>query len=433
MSWRLLLILWCALGSDLLVSRAGAQLADTVPVFEIIAYGCAAAPRDRRLTGFVVNGVSGIVTALHGVVGCRVVNARGRTRGFSRVEVEGVDVTHDVAVLRSAEVQNALNSGSIRPQRRGPVPAALSDVVALGYPIALARPHVRDLKIEQREKRIQDLLPQGDPIYNMLSRRRSPTPTTGIVSLNGFLQPGHSGAPIMDSAGRVFAIANGGIRGEGIGWAIPIDSIRIAPTSQARAVLGSLAAAGDIQQLFSVGTIGLRPVGIRPSISVSGLWAAEGTDWNIRFNLPTGVGRHRFTGVMTTGMLVRRVEQTLETFPSLGPSTVDSTQHHGYLGAAIEYRPRPYPNQFWDPYVRTGIAQVFAEGINPRADAAIGLDMFISGAVRAFFEGTAIGTRLPRNSYVFSRFGAPTVKMSHEFVPTYGAVLGFGVAVGGIQ
>ena len=60
----------------------------------------------RLLTGFMVQGRSGIVTALHGVVGCDNISANSEITDnyFSKLEIIGVDLDRDMALLGSDEL-----------------------------------------------------------------------------------------------------------------------------------------------------------------------------------------------------------------------------------------------------------------------------------------------------------------------------------------
>jgi len=57
-------------------------------------------------------GVEGIVTALHGVVGDKTISAwNERQSVFSNLVVRRVDIPNDLALLSSAELQNAPDDG----------------------------------------------------------------------------------------------------------------------------------------------------------------------------------------------------------------------------------------------------------------------------------------------------------------------------------
>jgi hypothetical protein len=58
--------------------------------------------------------------------------------------------------------------------------------------------------------------------------RGSPFYKAKVLSIQGQLLPGDSGAPILDSQNRVLAIADGGLKGgfAGISWAVPMNSLK---------------------------------------------------------------------------------------------------------------------------------------------------------------------------------------------------------------
>src|SRR5690606_27943222 len=52
-----------------------------------------------------------------------------------------------------------------------------------------------------------------------------PLPNARIYRISSIIQPGHSGAPILTSSGKVIGIADGGLRGgtARINWAMPSE------------------------------------------------------------------------------------------------------------------------------------------------------------------------------------------------------------------
>lgn len=67
-------------------------------------------------------------------------------------------------------------------------------------------------------RRNAEVVDRGSPLYN-----------AKVLSIQGEIEPGHSGAPILDSKNRVLAIANGGLKGGTVGicWAIPINQVHL--------------------------------------------------------------------------------------------------------------------------------------------------------------------------------------------------------------
>ena len=112
----------------------------------------------------------------------------------------------------------------------GPIPEQGDKLWIVGYPQALLDQHRIDLTLESNDKYFENLLPSNDPsLIQALLTRASPAIGTIVLSLTGDIQPGHSGAPILDLKDRVVGIGNGGLKGGtvGIGWGIPIGSLNL--------------------------------------------------------------------------------------------------------------------------------------------------------------------------------------------------------------
>src|SRR5262249_8575482 len=93
-----------------------------------------------------------------------------------------------------------------------------------GYPISLAFDDITT-KLTVRKEPAKPLVELVDPeTAKLLEKRGSPDVNLAVLSLQGPLLPGHSGAPILDGDGRVIAVGNGGLRGGTVdhGWAVPL-------------------------------------------------------------------------------------------------------------------------------------------------------------------------------------------------------------------
>lgn len=223
--------------SALFLSPAGAK--DYPQVFQIVADDCSQGPR-RVQTGFLAEGYDGILTALHGVVDCNDFHAR-RTVGepVSGLEIIEVDVERDIALLGSESFDV-----SIYPVLFvGPIPEEGDKLWVVGHPQALLVQHRIELFLESNSKYFENLLPSDDQslIQDVLIRA-SPAIGTSVLSLTGDLQPGHSGAPILDQKDRVVGIGNGGLKGGtvGIGWGIPIGSLELLEKSKRQTRISTL-------------------------------------------------------------------------------------------------------------------------------------------------------------------------------------------------
>ncbi len=169
------------------------------------------------LTGFKarVDGLSGIITALHGVVGCRELVAFNATDSYRNLRIASVDIGMDAAFLTSGTTnETGLQSTN------GYEEQALR---VIGYPQALDYQfsHRVELQIPPL-RQLFTTVPEW--VRTDLERRGSPHIDQTVMSLSGAIQNGYSGAPILTWDGRVVGVANGGLK-EGsadIGWAMPI-------------------------------------------------------------------------------------------------------------------------------------------------------------------------------------------------------------------
>jgi hypothetical protein len=64
-------------------------------------------------------------------------------------------------------------------------------------------------------------------LFGPFSTRSSPDVNIEVLSIRGRLQPGYSGAPILETGGKVVAVGSGGLADgfADVNWAIPIDVI----------------------------------------------------------------------------------------------------------------------------------------------------------------------------------------------------------------
>ena len=194
-------------------------------IFRIISKDCDLCPRgkDKLLqTGFRVQGVPGVITALHGVVGRQSISAvnDSMSEPLSNLEIVKVDIKNDVALLSS----DKFNSGKtgLKPSGQSP---DYKKIYSIGYPLTLGyQKTTSHLSIHAVEK-LSKLL--DDQVRNIAKDRNSPDIDSEVLSIEGQLLPGHSGAPILNSKNKVIGIASGGLQEGtvGISWAIPYNQI----------------------------------------------------------------------------------------------------------------------------------------------------------------------------------------------------------------
>src|ERR1019366_3416995 len=231
----LLLILWPAAGH--------------ATVYEIFATGCPGRMPSRTLTGFKLHQYDGILIALHGVAGCTLIKISGNQGPVfsSPVRIAGVDFENDVALLSSAELSNSSITG-YEISRVQIVPFMALQVE--GYPLGTSSNTTTVQVRKEGVVMLRKLLPRGE-IDDGVAGPHSPATTIPVISIQGPILPGHSGAPVFDSVGRVVAIANGGLMGGAaqISWAVPVEEIRLTPpNNHDLEVLGKL----EIPVLFNL-------------------------------------------------------------------------------------------------------------------------------------------------------------------------------------
>ena len=198
---------------------------DASRIFRIEVSECKQEPTERRQTGFLVNdeNVTGIVTALHGVADCAQIRAVGLEAELSELQLAKVDIDRDMALLWSKRIEElAANGLEIEVERELIEGNRLS---VIGYPVNLgAQLPTRNMTLRGKTELI-NLVP--DNLVRPLYKRQSPNLGIQVLSIEGHLLPGHSGAPIFDQDNRLIGVGNGGLdfgRTE-ISWAIPWPEI----------------------------------------------------------------------------------------------------------------------------------------------------------------------------------------------------------------
>lgn len=191
-------------------------------IYRIKAGRCRYKPTEREQTGFRVKGKVGIVTALHGIVDCRVINAvtdLGDKPFFNDLSIREVNIDSDIALLSSPELDlspaDGLETSIYTDDRQN------DGFEIVGYPLGLSKQKLTtDIEIIGI-KELYDLIPRRFQVP--MVERNSPSPEIAILEIQSHLVPGHSGAPVLDGEGQLIGISNGGLEGGTveIGWAIP--------------------------------------------------------------------------------------------------------------------------------------------------------------------------------------------------------------------
>lgn len=198
-------------------------------------------PNGLMQTGFRLRGMKGIVTALHGVVGERTINAwNERHSVFSNLVVSRVDIPNDLALLNSPELQNAPDDG-LESGRHETILQGES-LTAWGHAVGI-RFNKKPVKVgDPPEEELSNLIPPSSE--KAFERRKSPDAAIKIIYLSeGNLVPGHSGAPLLSTSNQVVGVVDGGLLGgiAAISWAVPLSNIAWKDAADARGRLAELA------------------------------------------------------------------------------------------------------------------------------------------------------------------------------------------------
>lgn len=207
-------------------------------VFKIISEECSLCPSNtgnnkKSLTGFTVQGTSGIITALHGVVGQQSITAMNsqNNESFGDLKIIQVDIEHDIALLSSPKLHG--KTGGFNTPLIGEQPDC-TKIQSIGYPLNV--PEQRPIPIVQLNahlpyRKLWTLLPEGS-LRTDIQKRKSPSYEEDVLHIEGQFLPGYSGAPVLNEKSQVVGVANGGLQiGSSISWAIPYDKINLKPIS----------------------------------------------------------------------------------------------------------------------------------------------------------------------------------------------------------
>ena len=191
-------------------------------VYRLIIEGCGQPPAEaRQQTGFQVAGVEGIVTALHGVLDCKNIAAYSEVDDVKLVDLmlKEVDVQRDLAVLRPNESsESQLPIGGLEESTN--LEESCEGFYVLGY--ALTTQTQAAIPVNRQGCYIETLDPNvTDSIRMALRQRGSPDPALDVYRLPSNVVPGHSGAPLLNTEGKVVGVAQGGLDSGrvGVAWA----------------------------------------------------------------------------------------------------------------------------------------------------------------------------------------------------------------------
>lgn len=180
----------------------------------------------KKQTGFKLQGKTGFVTALHGIVGEDKVTVTTKNGTVLRnLKIAEVDIGNDLAVIRANGNVDLQNPERGLSSFNGKVVGG-ANLTCVGFPLTTwntaldTQVRVRNVPMFQ----LSNLIPPNQlPAFN---ERNSPSPNSIVLNVDGELLPGHSGGPIVDANGRVVAVADGGLKGSEITWGMLLANAR---------------------------------------------------------------------------------------------------------------------------------------------------------------------------------------------------------------
>lgn len=188
----------------------------------------AGAESQTRASGFVWPDKNHVVTSYHVVAGATNVSVSYDDGGNLRpARVARVLPSRDLALLRIEQVPAGVAPATVSKTR----PKARDPITVIGFPQGVAKRLsttglVRTQGGGQGAETLGDLLSSGK-LRRELQELGFPSLEEKILLLECHLQPGLSGAPIVDENGAVVGIANGGLEKgfSEVTWAIPGDAL----------------------------------------------------------------------------------------------------------------------------------------------------------------------------------------------------------------
>ncbi len=192
-------------------------------VVQIISSGCSGEDPARAGSGFALGKDGLFVTDLHVVAGCTDYQV-----GYpSRPGRQGNELSATLVHVLKARDLALLKVDPPPPEIPGlqlaSTPAQVSDKLqVIGYPLGLSVYDNAELSVSIANEDFPELkYSLDDPSRAELQSTGYPDLETDVVRVHGGLEPGDSGAPLIDWQGNVAAIGDGGLeRGTvGIGWA----------------------------------------------------------------------------------------------------------------------------------------------------------------------------------------------------------------------
>jgi serine protease Do len=154
-----------------------------------------------------------ILTNKHVVAGAATITIRLADDRRAPGSVYGTDTLTDLAIVKMDGVPDlvAASMGDSSSLQVGQMAIAIGSPLGLSYPNSVTGGIVSAL---------------GRQISVAGDANTSPASLHGLIQTDAAINPGNSGGPLVDSDGRVIGITTAEASGQGIGFAIPIDTAK---------------------------------------------------------------------------------------------------------------------------------------------------------------------------------------------------------------
>ncbi len=201
-------------------------------VYRLVITGCEGASGRYVQSAFKVAGFDALFTALHGVSGCSSIEAfdyRGAPAFEGRkLKLRQADVARDAAeLILVSEPGLPIGDGLVGATS---APQALQRLLVYGFPSGRVISRGTEVHVADPALIRLSAWPGVPPNVRVaLGDRKSPDPEkVDFVDIDGTMLPGHSGAPLLNDAGQVVAVADGGLNGgqDNRAWAIAWSTIK---------------------------------------------------------------------------------------------------------------------------------------------------------------------------------------------------------------
>lgn len=187
-------------------------------VVQVISSGCSGEEPARAGSGFAIGKGGPFVTDLHVVAGCTDYQIKAENDNTWTATLVRVLKARDLALLKVDPPPTEIPALQISAA----TPSHDEKLDVIGFPLGLGAYDSAELSVGiATEKTPQLQYALDDQASAELQSTGYPALDTNVVRVNGSLEPGDSGAPVIDWQGNVAAVGDGGLgRGTvGIAWA----------------------------------------------------------------------------------------------------------------------------------------------------------------------------------------------------------------------